>query len=97
MVAPSQPHLEELARSLGLSTDDPASLIADERIVRHYRALVNAISGDMRRFAPYERVHRVRLWLEEFRIGRELSQTLKLRRHEFLRLYSGEIDDLYSP
>jgi len=97
MVAPSQPHLEELARSLGLSTDDPASLIADERIVRHYRALVNAISGDMRRFAPYERVHRVRLWLEEFRIGRELSQTLKLRRHEFLRLYSGEIDELYAP
>ena len=39
----------------------------------------------------------MRLWLEEFRIGRELSQTLKLRRHEFLRLYSGEIDELYSP
>lgn len=58
---------------------------------------MNAISGAHSRFAPYERVHRVRLWVEEFRIGRELSQTLKLRRHEFLRLYSGEIDELYSP
>jgi long-subunit acyl-CoA synthetase (AMP-forming) len=57
---------------------------------------VSAISGDTRRFAPYERVHRVRLWLGEFRIGRELSQTLKLRRHEFLRLYSCEIDELYT-
>jgi long-subunit acyl-CoA synthetase (AMP-forming) len=54
------------------------------------------ISGDARRFAPYERVHRVVLWLGEFRIGRELSQTLKLRRHEFLRLYSDKIDDLYT-
>ena len=96
-VVPSRTHLEGLARSLGLEADDSAALIADERVVRHFRPLASAISGDARRFAPYERVHRVRLWLEEFRIGRELSQTLKLRRHEFLRLYSGEIDELYSP
>jgi hypothetical protein len=37
----------------------------------------------------------VRLWLEEFRIGCELSQTLKLRRQEFSRLYAREIDELY--
>ena len=96
-VAPSRAHLEGLARSLGLPANEPAALIADERIVKHYRSLVNAISGDARRFAPYERVHRMRLWLGEFRIGRELSQTLKLRRREFLRLYSGEIDELYAP
>ena len=96
-VAPSRAHLEGLARSLGIAADEPAALIADERIVKHYRSLVNAISGDARRFAPYERVHRMRLWLGEFRIGHELSQTLKLRRHEFLRLYSCEIDELYAP
>ena len=96
-VAPSRAHLEGLARRLGLPVDNLAALITDERVVKHYRTLANAISGDARRFAPYERVHRVRLWLEEFRIGRELSQTLKLRRHEFLRLYSCEIDELYSP
>jgi hypothetical protein len=70
---------------------------ADGRVLKHYHSLVNAISGDARRFAPYEHVHRVRLWLEEFRIGRELSQTLKLRGHEFLHLYSCEIDELYAP
>ena len=77
--------------------DDLAALVADERVVKHFRALAHDISSDARRFAPYERVHRVRLWLEEFRIGRELTQTLKLRRHEFLRLYSGEVDELYAP
>jgi len=96
-VAPSRAHLEGLGRSLGLAADEPTTLIADERIVKHYRSLVNAISGDARRFAPYERVHRMRLWLGEFRIGHELSQTLKLRRQEFLRLYSCEIDELYTP
>jgi long-chain acyl-CoA synthetase len=95
-LAPSRAHLETLARKLGLPVDDLASIVADERIVKHYRHLASVISGDARRFAPYERVHRVRLWLEEFRIGRELSQTLKLRRHEFLRLYSDKIDELYS-
>jgi long-chain acyl-CoA synthetase len=96
-VRPSRPHLEALARGLGLTTDDPAALAADERVVRHYRTLAHDISSDARRFAPYERVHRVRLWLEEFRVGHELSQTLKLRRQEFLRLYSGEVDELYAP
>ncbi len=96
-VVPSRSHLETLARSLGLPVDQPAALIADDRIVRHYRHLASMISSDLRRFTPYERVHKVRLWLEEFRIGRELSQTLKLRRHEFLRRYSGEIDELYAP
>ena len=84
------------ARALGLTRTTWRRSSPDERVVKHYRHLANVISGDARRFAPYERVHRVRLWLEEFRIGRELSQTLKLRRHEFLRLYSGEIDELYS-
>jgi long-chain acyl-CoA synthetase len=96
-VAPSRTRLEGLARSLGLPADEPAALIADERVVRHYRALAHAISSDRRRFAPYERVHHVRLWLQEFRIGYELSQTLKLRRREFLRLYSSEVEELYTP
>jgi long-chain acyl-CoA synthetase len=95
-VVPSRTHLENLARSMGLPVDQLAALAADERVVKHYRHLASVISGDLRRFTPYERVHRVRLWLEDFRIGRELSQTLKLRRHEFLRLYSCEIDELYA-
>ena len=95
-VVPSKAHLESLARSLGLPVDQLAALAADERVVKHYRHLASVISGDLRRFTPYERVHRVRLWLEDFRIGRELSQTLKLRRQEFLRLYSCEIDELYA-
>jgi long-chain acyl-CoA synthetase len=96
-VRPSRPHLEALARDLGLPADDPVALIADERVVRRYRALVHDISSDARRFAPYERVHHVRLWLEEFHVGRELTQTLKLRRREFLRLYAREVDELYAP
>jgi long-chain acyl-CoA synthetase len=96
-VVPSRSHLESLARSLGLPVDQLEALIVDERIIKHYKHLASVISSDLRRFTPYERVHKVRLWVEEFRIGRELSQTLKLRRHEFLRRYSGEIDELYTP
>jgi long-chain acyl-CoA synthetase len=94
-VAPSRTHLEGLGRSLGLPAAEPSALIEDERVLEHYRDLVTRISADAGRFEPYERVQRVRLWLEEFRIGRELSQTLKLRRQEFSRLYAREIDELY--
>jgi long-chain acyl-CoA synthetase len=96
-LAPSRAHLEALARRLGLPIDDLAALVTDERVLKHYRHLASVISGDARRFAPYERVHRVRLWLDDFRIGRELSQTLKLRRREFLRLHSDKIDEIYTP
>ena len=94
-VAPSRTHLQELGRKLGLEAAEPEALIEDERVKEHYLGVVTGISADGRRFASYERVQRVRLWLEEFRIGRELSQTLKLRRQEFSRLYSAEIEDLY--
>jgi long-chain acyl-CoA synthetase len=94
---PSLTHLQDLARRLSLPVDDLASIVADDRVVKHFRALAHDISSDARRFAPYERVHHVRLWLEEFRVGHELTQTLKLRRHEFLRLYSREVDELYAP
>jgi len=95
-VAPSRTQLQELGRKLGLGAAEPEELIADERVKAHYLGVVTGISGDARRFASYERVQRVRLWLEEFRIGRELSQTLKLRRQEFSRLYAAEIDALYA-
>jgi long-chain acyl-CoA synthetase len=94
-VAPSRSHLMELGRKLGLAAAEPEELIEDERVKAHYAGLVTGISGDAKRFAGYERVQRVRLWLEEFRIGRELSQTLKLRRQEFSRLYAAEIEALY--
>ena len=95
-VAPSRTHLQELGRKLGLEAAEPEALIEDERVKEHYLGVVTGISADGRRFASYERVQRVRLWLEEFRIGRELSQTLKLRRQEFSRLYAAEIDHLYA-
>jgi long-chain acyl-CoA synthetase len=94
-VAPSRGHLQELGRKLGLAAAEPEELIEDERVKAHYAALVTGISADRRRFASFERVQRVRLWLEDFRIGRELSQTLKLRRQEFSRLYAAEIERLY--
>jgi long-chain acyl-CoA synthetase len=94
-IAPSRSHLEGLGRSLGLPPAEPSTLIEDERVLEHYRDLATRISADARRFESYERVQRVRLWLEEFRIGCELSQTLKLRRQEFSRLYAREIDELY--
>jgi len=96
-VKPSLAHLESLARRLGLPVDDLTALVADERVIKYFRDLVHEISSDARRFAPYERVHHVRLWLEDFRIGRELTQTLKLRRREFLRLYEQEVDEIYAP
>lgn len=95
-VAPSRPHLEDLARKLSLSFSDPREVLEHPGVVEHYRELALRITGDAGKFAAYERVQRVRLWLEEFRIGRELSQTLKLRRHEFYRLYAAEIEQLYA-
>jgi long-chain acyl-CoA synthetase len=95
-IVPSRKHLEALARTLAIPFGNCQELLEDPRIVEHYQRLATSITTDAQRFAPHERIQRVRLWLGEFRIGREISQTLKLRRQEFYRLYADEIEALYA-
>ena len=95
-IVPSRVLLERLADTLTLERSSVSELLEHPDVVEHYEQLVKRITGDGNRFAPHERVQRVRLWLGEFRIGREISETLKLRRPEFYRLYATEIETLYA-
>lgn len=95
LIVPGRVYLAELARRLALDTDDPDELVGHSAIVAYYRELVDRLTGDSSRFAPHERILQVRLWLGELRVGHELSQTLRLRRHEFYRLHESEIAELY--
>lgn len=95
-IVPSRKHLEALARTLAIPFGNCQELLEDPRVVEHYQRLATSITTDAQRFAPHERIQRVRLWLGEFRIGREISQTLKLRRQEFYRIYADEIEALYA-
>ena len=95
-LAPSHGHLEALARKLALPFTELREVAEHPRIVEHYRELATRMTSDPRKFAPHERVQLVRLWMEDFEIGREISQTLKLRRQAFYRLYAAEIEALYA-
>ncbi len=95
-IVPGRAFLVELARKLALDHGEPDDLAGHPAIVGYYAELVNRLTGDATRFAPAERVQRVGLWLGELRVGRELSQTLRLRRHEFYRSYESEIAQLYA-
>jgi len=95
-IVPTRAQLERLAVTLTIGYHDVSELLESPRIIEHYEEIARRITGDASKFAPHERVQRVRLWLGEFRAGREISQTLKLRRREFYCLYATEIEALYA-
>lgn len=94
-VLPSKTHLENLAKQLSISFSELREVAHDPRVVEHYRAMAVRVTSNGQKFAPHERVRRVVLWMDDLQIGREITQTLKLRREEFNRLYATEIEKLY--
>ena len=94
-VLPSKTHLESLAKQLSISFNELRDVARDPRVVEYYRTMAVRITSNGQKFAPHERVRRVCLWMDDLQIGREITQTLKLRREEFYRLYESEIEKLY--
>jgi len=95
LIVPNVKLLEEKAKELGISYIAPEDLLVDpeiqEYIHNEIQAQVNTKSG----FKNFECVFRFKLMEKPFEVGRELTQTLKLRRNVINDLYSKEIKELF--
>ncbi len=93
LVVPASDVLEPWAKEQGIA-GDLAALCADQRVVDHYQAVVDAKMGD---FSRYERVKKIALLPNELtEEAGELTPTLKLKRRVILNKYAPLIDDLYA-
>ena len=94
LVVPNSEEIEKLAIEKGISYLEKEELVTNpfikELINNEIQSLVNAKTG----FKAFERIFRFTLLPKEFEVGRELNQSLKLRRNEIMKLYKNEIKEL---
>ena len=95
LVVPNSEEIEKLAIEKGISYLEKEELVTNpfikELINNEIQSLVNAKTG----FKAFERIFRFTLLPKEFEVGRELNQSLKLRRNEIMKLYKNEIKELF--
>ncbi len=95
LIVPNMELLEEIAKEMGISYVPPEDLLSDpeiqEYIHNEIQAQVNTKSG----FKNFECIFRFKLMEKPFEVGKELTQTLKLRRNVINDLYSKEIKELF--
>jgi len=81
------------ARELGVETDDPARIAADERVQAE---LAQAIAEINQHFAPIEQVKRFTVLVRELsQTDGEVTASLKIKRGYVQERYSGDLERLY--
>ena len=95
LIVPNMEQLEEIAVQMGISYVQPEELLSDpeiqEYIHNEIQSQVNTKSG----FKMFECIFRFKLMEKPFEVGKELTQTLKLRRSVIDKLYANEIKELF--
>jgi len=92
---PQPQELAALAKQKGISFQRVEELATNPQILAEYQALCDRVSANRQKFTVHERIRRFRLVFWRLDVGKELSQSMKLRRAELARLHQREIDGLY--
>ncbi|MDL2244311.1 long-chain fatty acid--CoA ligase [Parabacteroides sp. OttesenSCG-928-J18] len=94
LIVPDFDSLEAYAKQKGIAYSSKEGLIKDPQILRLYGSRLEEHQKDM---ASYEKIKRFILLSEPFTsAGRELTDTLKLRRPVILEKYADRIEGMYA-
>ncbi len=95
LIVPNMELLEEIAIEKGISYIPPEDLLSDPEIQEYIHNEIQAQVNTKAGFKNFECVFRFKLMEKPFEIGKELTQTLKLRRSVIDELYAKEIKELF--
>ncbi len=95
LLVPRLETLAEWAAGQGLAFKEPVDLLRREAVRELYKAEIRRLVGLETGFKPFERVARFRLLSEEFRVGEELTHTLKMKRNIIAKKYARLIREMY--
>lgn len=94
LIVPAYALLEQYATQKGIPYDSREELVAHKEIIRLVGSHVEELQKNL---ASYEKVKRFTLLPEPFTMeGRELTDTLKLRRPVVLQKYADQIEAMYA-
>jgi long-chain acyl-CoA synthetase len=95
LIVPDFEKLHEYAGEQGIEFESDRTLIDDRRITNLFRGEIRDLISTKNGFRAVEHVSCFKLLPRDFEVGRELTQTLKMKRNLIAELYGGEIDSLY--
>jgi len=92
------PNMEELLEYVGQKFSDlkkeKAELLADRTVIDHIRKEMNRLLMPKQGFKPYEKLQNIAFLEKEFKLGEELTNTLKKKRHVIEKKYRELINEL---
>lgn len=92
------PNIEELKAYLGTrfsgTKKDEGELLSDSSVVDHIKKEMNRLLMPKQGFKPYEKLQGIAFLDKEFKLGEELTNTLKKKRHVIEKNYKKLINDL---
>ena len=93
IIIPNFPMVEAYANQKGLAFDNREELIANPEVIR---LIESRVEEHQRHLASYEKIKKFTLLAEPFTMeGRELTDTLKLRRRVISEKYTAQIEAMY--
>lgn len=93
LIVPAYPLLEEYARKKEISFESRQELLENKEVIRFVASRVEELQKNL---ASFEKIKRFTLLSEPFTMeGRELTDTLKLRRPVVAQKYAAQIEAMY--
>jgi long-chain acyl-CoA synthetase len=94
LIVPDREAVERFAQTSGISKTWPG-LLAEEAVISLLKSEIKRLVSTQNGFKPYELIGRFHLLPEEFKVGVDLTHTLKKKRNFIMKKYEKEIRKLY--
>lgn len=95
IIIPDMDELKEYLSSKYNKMADSIKHLNDKDIVEKIKAEFNRLLHPKKGFKPYEKIHNIFFLDKEFKLGEELTNTLKKKRHYIEKKYKEIIDKLF--
>ena len=94
LIVPDREAVERFAQASGISKAWPG-LLTHEAVISLVKSEIKRLVSIQNGFKPYELIGRFHVLPEEFKVGVELTHTLKKKRNFIMKKYEKEIRKLY--
>lgn len=95
LIVPNMEQLEASAEEMGIQYIDNAELLTNPEIQNTINNEIQSRINQKNGFKSFERIFRFTLLAGPFEIGRELTQTMKIKRNVVSELYKKQISQLF--
>ncbi|HQB62386.1 MAG TPA: long-chain fatty acid--CoA ligase, partial [Spirochaetota bacterium] len=95
LVVPAREPLEEFAKQNGIAFKDFKDLCKNDKVLEEYSKIIKHRISHHTGFKNFEKITGFVLLPDPFEVGKELTNSLKMKRNVISEKYKKEIEDIY--